>query len=254
MKHHLWLLSLAIVITLGLSPIQARAQNAPFLEGYVFLDGNRDGERQPEEPGILGVTVQLTPLTGSEPATAVTDLLGYYLFDGLTPGTYHVEAQPPAGYECVRCQAEVEVSEAPAGPVNLALVLVVPWTPTPTSTPPNTPTGTPTEPPPPTETPLPTDTPPPPPTHTPAPSPTPGNPVITFYVSPDTTGFPGDCTHLYWSVARATEVFLVLPSGQIGVEGSGQYQVCPQQTTTYRLKVNNLAGGQEVVEARVTRR
>jgi len=60
-----------------------------------------------------------------------------------------------------------------------------------------------------------------------------------------------DCATLYWWVDRATEVFLILPSGQIGVEGSGQHQVCPQATTTYRLKVNGANGRQEIVEAQV---
>ena len=131
-----------------------------------------------------------------------------------------------------------------------ALALVVPWTPTPTQMPSSTPTETPTEPPAPTEAPLPTDTATPLPTRTPAPTATPGNPVITFYASPDTIRLP-DCTTLYWWVDRATEVFLILPSGQIGVEGSGQHQVCPQATTTYRLKVNGANGRQEVVEAQV---
>ena len=263
------LLSVCLLVMSSLAPIQARAGNGPFIEGYVFLDTNEDGERQPEEPGIGGVTVQVTPLGEPTPLTVITDLLGYYLVEDLAPGEYRVEAQPPAGYVCVRCQAEVEVNGEPFPLVDLALVLVEPYTPTPTSTPTstatNTPTNTPTSMPtdlPTVATPTPTHTPTLPPTltptHTPAPTDTsaptatPGNPNITFYASPDTTRYPGDCTTLYWSVARATEVFLVLPGGQIGVEGSGQYQVCPQATTTYKLKVNGQNGTQEIVEARVT--
>ena len=84
----------------------------------------------------------------------------------------------------------------------------------------------------------------------PAPTATPGNPVITFYASPDTVRSP-ECTTLYWWVDHATEVFLILPGGQVGVEGSGQQQVCPQSTTTYRLKVNGANGRQEVIDAQV---
>ena len=241
-----------LIIGLILGPVQVRAQGDLFVEGYVFLDVNGDGERQAEEPGIGGVTVTVTPSGNPTPLTAITDLLGYYLVENLTPGTYLVEAQPPAGYLCVRCQTQIDLPASPATLVNLALVLVVPWTPTPTHTPTSTPTSTPTETSLPTDTPTLTPTYTPAPTNTPAPTATPGNPVITFYASPDTTRFPGDCTTLYWWVDRATEVFLILPGGQIGVEGSGQHQVCPQATTTYRLKVNGANGTQEVIDAQVT--
>jgi hypothetical protein len=260
MKRNLLLTCLLLAMVIGPATTPAQAQNDLFIEGYAFLDMDGDGQRQVEEPGIGGVTVTVTPSGNPTPLTAITDLLGYYLVESLAPGAYLVEAQPPAGYLCVRCQVQVdlladgstELAEVLSIPVNLALALVVPWTPTPTQTPTDTPTETPTELPTPTETPLPTDTAMPLPTRTPAPTATPGNPVITFYASPETTRFPGDCATLYWWVDRATEVFLILPSGQIGVEGSGQHQVCPQATTTYRLKVNGANGTQEVVEAQVT--
>lgn len=253
MKRSLLLTVLAFALAIVPGPVETWAQGDLFVEGYVFLDTNGDGERQAEEPGIGGVTVTVTPSSDPTPLTAVTDLLGYYLVGDLAPGSYLVEAQPPAGYACVDCWAEVNLPASPSDPVNLALVLVVPWTPTPTATvvPTQAPTSTPTETPIPTATPTWTPTYTPAPTHTPAPTATPANPVITFYVSPDATRFPGDCTILYWWVDRATEVFLILPSGQIGVAGSGQYQVCPQATTTYRLKVNGANGRQEIVEAQV---
>ena len=252
MKRNLLLISLLFMIAAVPGLAQVQAQSDLFVEGYVFLDMDGDGERQAEEPGIGGVMVTVTASGNPTPLTAVTDLLGYYLVENLVPDTYLIEAQPPAGYLCVRCQDQVDLPADLPVPVNLALALVVPWTPTPTQTPTSTPTETPTEPPTPTETPLPTNTATPLPTHTPAPTATPGNPVITFYASPDTTHFPGDCTTLYWWVDRATEVFLILPSGQIGVEGSGQHQVCPRATITYRLKVNGANGRQEIVEAQVT--
>lgn len=251
MKRNLLLTCLLLVMTIGPGIMPAQAQNDLFVEGYVFLDANGDGQRQAEEPGVGGVTVTVTPSGSPTPLTTITDLLGYYLVENLEAGVYLVEAQPPAGYLCVLCQDQVNLPADLPVPVNLALALVVPWTPTPTQTPTSTPTETPTEPPTPTETPLPTDTATPLPTRTPAPTATPGNPVITFYASPDTIRLP-DCTTLYWWVDRATEVFLILPSGQIGVEGSGQHQACPQATTTYRLKVNGANGRQEVVEAQVT--
>jgi hypothetical protein len=250
MKRNLLLTCLLLTMVIGPGLRPAQAQNALLVEGYVFLDANADGERQAEEPGIGGVTVTVTPSGNPTPLTAITDLLGYYLFESLAPGSYLVEAQPPEGYVCVRCQSPVDLPADPSMTVDLALALIVPWTPTPTSMPTNTPTGTPTETPTPTDTPTLTPTFTPAPTNTPAPTATAGNPVITFYASPDTTRLPA-CTTLYWWVDRATEVFLILPSGQVGVEGSGQHQVCPQATTTYRLKVNGANGRQEIVEAQV---
>jgi hypothetical protein len=244
------LIVFVFVLSAGAGMVPVRAQGGLFVEGHVFVDVDGDGERQAEEPGIAGVTVSVGPLGDPMPVTTVTDLLGYYLVEDRAPDTYLVQAQPPAGYVCVRCAAQVDLAADPPMAVDLALALVTPWTPTPTPTPTNTPTGTPTPSPTPTETPLPTDTATPWPTRTPAPTATPGNPVITFYASPDTVRSP-ECTTLYWWVDRATEVFLILPGGQVGVEGSGQRQVCPQSTTTYRLKVNGANGRQEIVDAQV---
>lgn len=250
-------LALALVLCLSLganrTPI-ARARDGQRIEGHVFRDDNGDGARQADEPGIGGVTVRAT--NSGMSTEAVTDLLGYYQFTVLELDTYEVESLPPSGYLCVRCTAQVTLDGAPAT-VDLALQLVEPHTltptptttSTPTSTPSNTPTTTPTLTPTPTCTPSATFM--PSPTHTPRPTVTPGNPVITFYAVPDTTRWPGDCATLHWWVANATEVFLILPNGQIGAEGAGEYQVCPRETTTYRLKVNGQDGSQEIVEARV---
>jgi len=238
------------VLTAGAGLVPVRAQGGLLVEGPVFVDLDGDGERQAEEPGIAGVTVTVGPLGDPAPRPAVTDLLGYYLVQDLVPGTVLVQAEPPAGYLCIRCAAQIDLAADPPVAVDLALILVTPWTPTPSPTPTNTPTETPSPSPTPTESPLPTDTATPWPTRTPAPTATPGNPVITFYASPDTVRPPG-CTSLYWWVDRATEVFLILPGGQMGVEGSGQRQVCPQSTTTYRLKVNGANGRQEIVDAQV---
>ena len=55
MKRTLLLICLLFMIAAspGLTPV--RAQAGLFLEGYVFLDLNEDGVRQPEEPGIPGI-------------------------------------------------------------------------------------------------------------------------------------------------------------------------------------------------------
>jgi hypothetical protein len=105
-------------------------------------------------------------------------------------------------------------------------------TPTPASTPQPTVTLAPTNPPPPTAT--------------------PPKPVINFSATPDHLEKPGDCATLRWSVDRASEVFLVLPNGnQEGVEGLGERQVCPVETSEYLLKVN-APGGDETVRVQVS--
>ncbi|MBN1136859.1 MAG: hypothetical protein JXM73_09745 [Anaerolineae bacterium] len=100
------------------------------------------------------------------------------------------------------------------------------------------PTATPTSTPRPTSPPLPTATPP--------------RPVINFSATPEHLEKPGDCTTLRWVVDRASEVFLVLPNGnQEGVEGLGERQVCPVETSEYVLKVN-APGGNETVRVQVS--
>ena len=98
-------------------------------------------------------------------------------------------------------------------------------------------------------TPTPTST--PKPTNPPPPTATPPKPVINFSATPDHLEKPGDCATLRWSVDRASEVFLVLPNGnQEGVEGLGERQVCPIETSEYLLKVN-APGGNETVRVQV---
>jgi hypothetical protein len=90
------------------------------------------------------------------------------------------------------------------------------------------------------------------PTNQPPPTATPPKPVINFSAAPDHLEKPGDCAILRWSVDRASEVFLVLPNGnQEGVQGLGERQVCPVETSEYVLKVN-APGGNETVRVQVS--
>lgn len=111
------------------------------------------------------------------------------------------------------------------------------WTPTPTETPSPTPTATPTATPRPTEPPRLTDVPP--------------RPIVSFSATPDRVEAPGQCVTLSWSVERASEVYLVEPNGnRQGVTGREERQVCPLETSTYRLEVH-APGGDETVEVQV---
>jgi len=85
------------------------------VEGYVWADKNRDGQMQPGEPGIGGMTLHLIPVTGhamtvTEEWTTTTDENGYYRFTNIPPGTYHLILDRPSGYWPT---TEVEVNVQP---------------------------------------------------------------------------------------------------------------------------------------------
>ena len=70
------------------------------LSGWVYLDANDDGIRDPGEQPIPGVRMELLDAAGNLLGQYVdTNSLGYYQFDGLAPGTYGVaEAIQPILY------------------------------------------------------------------------------------------------------------------------------------------------------------
>ena len=73
----------------------------------VWMDVNRDGLQDTDEPAMPGVTVTLTRADGTavtdaegNPVAAVTtDANGQYKFENLLPGDYKVTFTNPAGYE-----------------------------------------------------------------------------------------------------------------------------------------------------------
>ena len=73
------------------------------LSGFVYHDVNDDGQREPGEPGIGGVTLSIVPVnvvgTPPAPIQVVTAADGSYSVGGLNPGTWKVvEITQPAGY------------------------------------------------------------------------------------------------------------------------------------------------------------
>ena len=80
---------------------------------YTWMDVNRDGLQDSDEPALPGVTVTLTRADGSavtdasgNPVAAVTtDANGKYVFEYLLPGDYKVSFQAPAGYEATTSDA-----------------------------------------------------------------------------------------------------------------------------------------------------
>jgi protocatechuate 3,4-dioxygenase beta subunit len=68
---------------------------------YVWEDLNGNGLQDAGEPGVRGVTVQLSGTTGAGVTvsrSAITDDNGFYRFDDLAPGTYTVTVVAPAGF------------------------------------------------------------------------------------------------------------------------------------------------------------
>ncbi len=68
---------------------------------YVWEDTNGNGLQDAGEPGVRGVTVQLSGTTGAGVTvsrSAITDDNGFYRFDDLAPGTYTVTVVAPAGF------------------------------------------------------------------------------------------------------------------------------------------------------------
>ena len=80
---------------------------------YTWMDVNRDGLQDADEPALPGVTVTLTRADGSavtdasgNPVAAVTtDANGKYVFENLLPGDYKVSFQAPAGFEATTSEA-----------------------------------------------------------------------------------------------------------------------------------------------------
>ena len=74
---------------------------------YTWMDVDRDGLQDSDEPALPGVTVTLmradgsavTDALGNPVASVTTDAAGKYTFENLLPGDYTVTFTNPAGYE-----------------------------------------------------------------------------------------------------------------------------------------------------------
>ena len=83
------------------------------LGDYTWMDVNRDGIQDTDEPALPGVTVTLTYADGSAVTDAsgnvvtakTSDANGKYKFENLLPGDYKVSFQAPAGYEATTSDA-----------------------------------------------------------------------------------------------------------------------------------------------------
>ena len=76
------------------------SQGSSSLSGSVYVDLNRDGIRQTNEPGLSGIVITLTgtDANGAVNRSTTTDSSGNWSFSGLLAGTYTVTQTQPSGW------------------------------------------------------------------------------------------------------------------------------------------------------------
>ncbi|MFM7154129.1 MAG: SdrD B-like domain-containing protein, partial [Bacteroidota bacterium] len=73
----------------------------PSIGNYAWNDSNANGIQDVDELPLEGVSVVLTGIDGqgmAVSASKTTDANGYYTFNNLVPGIYHLNFAPPSGY------------------------------------------------------------------------------------------------------------------------------------------------------------
>ena len=88
----------------------------------VWNDLNRNGQQDPNEPGIAGVPVQLLNGSGATIATMLTDASGRFAFTGLAPGQYRVTRTIPAGFVTTLADQGNDSTDSDANPVTVTMV------------------------------------------------------------------------------------------------------------------------------------
>ncbi|MBM4061814.1 MAG: hypothetical protein FJ265_12070 [Planctomycetes bacterium] len=78
------------------SPFRIGDGTGSDVAGELFRDDDRDGSRDPGEPGLAGWTVRL--VTGSTSVTALTDGTGRYVFADVAAASYTVELTLQSGF------------------------------------------------------------------------------------------------------------------------------------------------------------
>jgi hypothetical protein len=91
------------------------------LGDFVWIDTNRDGLQDPDEPGMPGVPVIVRNSQGAEVGTATTDGTGHYLVEGLPDGSHMVcfgiSSLPYADYAMTRADVGDDgARDSDAGP------------------------------------------------------------------------------------------------------------------------------------------
>ena len=106
------------------------AQNT--ISGFVYVDMDDDGVRDPGEAPIAGVPIRLTgtTLTGqSVVLNTTTDASGFYFFAGMAPGTYTItQVTQPTGYadgkDTIGTEFGTGPAQALAGPDRFTTIVI----------------------------------------------------------------------------------------------------------------------------------
>jgi len=83
----------------------------------VWFDTDRDGQQDPGENGVAGVTVELYDDQGNLVGTTTTDSNGNYIFTDLVPGDYKLTFIPPAGMTFTIQDAGSDTSDSDVDPI-----------------------------------------------------------------------------------------------------------------------------------------
>lgn len=89
-------------------PQSISQQQNSCITGFVWLDGNRNGMRDPIEDGVPKVLVKIYDFAGRQSGTDITDGSGYFIFSDLPYGEYHVEFIQPVGFDFPTDNSEEE--------------------------------------------------------------------------------------------------------------------------------------------------
>ncbi|MEZ6117031.1 MAG: SdrD B-like domain-containing protein [Pirellulaceae bacterium] len=74
-------------------------------QGFAYIDANNNGVKDPGEPGLSGVQINLTGVGNDifgnpiPSRTEFTDGQGFYQFTSIPPGTYTITEVQPAGFQ-----------------------------------------------------------------------------------------------------------------------------------------------------------
>jgi hypothetical protein len=83
----------------------------------VWNDLNRNGIKDPNEPGVPNVPVQLKDCQGNTLQTTQTNATGFYNFPNLQAGCYRVCVTPPSGFEiCPQNQGSNDAVDSDVNP------------------------------------------------------------------------------------------------------------------------------------------
>ena len=79
------------------TPTPSPTPSTGIVQGFVWSDEDQDGVRDPDEPGVPGIVIRLTPIDGGDGWETTTDENGAYQFTDVPPGDYEISIVYPGG-------------------------------------------------------------------------------------------------------------------------------------------------------------